>query len=176
MAALILASVVMLQGCGANDFNYGKVRNIIEGTPLRLDAEYVMLKQSEYDCGVAEDLWEAPAQFANLPGQTATARVTAKGQALKFSDDVLIGDKRYPYVQIRGDFSLYVNEITSTKSGGDEFTQIVESKIGAIVNHSCFPNPLPIMGVRKGQFTQDYAPILLFKYNNGWAIDKIVHN
>jgi len=25
--------VVILQGCGPNDFNYGKVRNIIEAAP-----------------------------------------------------------------------------------------------------------------------------------------------
>jgi len=36
------------------------------------------------------------------------ARVTSKGQGLKFSDDVMIGEKRFPYVQIRGDFSLAV--------------------------------------------------------------------
>jgi len=32
------------------------------------------------------------------------------------------------------------------------------------------------MGVRKGQFTQDYLPVLLFRYDNGWSIDRIVHN
>jgi hypothetical protein len=173
---VILAALLALQGCGPNDFNYGKVRNIIEGSPLRLDAEYVWLTQAQYDCGVQEDLWVTPTQPIGLPGQTATARVTAKGQQLKFSDDVMLGDKRYPYVQIRGDFSLYVNEITNDKAGKDEFTRFVETKLAAIVNHSCFPNPLPIMGVRKGQFTQDYSPILEFRYNNGWAIEKVVHN
>jgi hypothetical protein len=32
-----------------------------------------------------------------------------------------------------------------------------------------------MMGVRKGNFTQDYPPVLFFRYNNGWYIDKIVH-
>ena len=73
-------------------------------------------------------------------------------------------------------FSLVVNEITNDKVGPEEFTRLVETKVAAIINHSCFPNPLPIMGVRKGQFTQDYSPILLFRYRDGWSIEKVVHN
>jgi hypothetical protein len=171
------AVLIILQGCGGpNDFNYGKVRNIIEGSPLRLDAEYVWLTAAQYECGVQEDLWQAPTGYSGLPGQIGTARVTRKGNDLKFSDDVTLGEKRYPYVQIRGDFSVAVNEITNDKAGPEEFTRLVETKVGAIINHSCFPNPLPIMGVRKGQFTQDFSPILMFRYRDGWSIDKVVHN
>jgi hypothetical protein len=39
----------------------------------------------------------------------------------------------------------------------------------------CFPNPLPIMGLRKGQFTEDYLPVLQFRYDNGWQLEKFVH-
>jgi len=167
--------VAFLTGCGG-DFNYGKARNIIESNPVRLDAEYVILTTAQYECGIQEDLWDRPTQYQALPGQTATARVTSKGNALKFSDDVILGDRRFPYVQIRGDFSLAVNDISNDKAGPEEFTRLVETKVAAIITHSCFQTPLPIMGVRKGQFTQDYAPIFLFRYNNGWSIDKIVHN
>jgi hypothetical protein len=166
--------LAMLQSCGPNDFNYGKVRNIIEGSPMRLDAEYVMLTQGQYECGLQEELWEAPTHLI-VQGQSGTARVTQKGQDLKFSDDVMIGDKRYPYVQIRGDFNLFVNEITNDKAGPDEFTRFVETKVAVVIPHSCFPTPLPLMGVRKGQFSQDYSPILEFRYNNGWSIEKVVH-
>jgi len=169
-----LPGLAMLQSCGANDFNYGKVRNVIEGSPLRLDAEYVMLTQNQYECGLQEELWEPPVHPV-MQGQSGTARLTQKGRDLKFSDDVMLGDKRYPYVQIRGDFSLFVNEITSDKGGSDEFQRFVETKVAVVMQHTCFPNPLPLMGVKKGQFTQDYSPILEFRYNNGWTIERVVH-
>jgi len=173
--AAVVGFVLACTGCGASDFNYGKVRNIIEGNPIRLDAEYVILSQQQFDCGVAEDLWYSPNQAVGLPGQTATSRVARKGLDLKFSDDVSIGDKRFPYVQIRGDFNLFVNEIVSDKAGPEENTRLVEVKLAAVIQHSCFHDPLPLMGVHKGQFTQDYLPVLLFRYNNGWQIDKLVH-
>jgi hypothetical protein len=176
---LILTAVLGLAmacaGCGPNDFNYGKVRGIIEGSPLHLDAEYVMLTQDQFKCGIAEDLWDPPDRTINLPGQTAISHVQQKGRDLKFSDDVSIGDKRYPYVQIRGDFSMSANEIVSDKDGPEENTRLVESKLAVNIQHACFHDPLPLMGVRKGQFTQDYLPVLFFRYNNGWQIDHVAH-
>jgi hypothetical protein len=169
-----LPALAMLQSCGANDFNYGKVRNIIEGSPLRLDAEYVMLTQQQYECGLQEELWEPPLHPI-MQGQSGTARLGQKGRDLKFSDDVMLGDKRYPYVQIRGDFNLFVNEITSDRAGSDEFQRFAETKVAVVIQHTCFPTPLPLMGVKKGQFTQDYSPILEFRYNNGWTIERVVH-
>ena len=174
LSLAVLFGLAVVQSCGPNDFNYGKVRNIIESSPMRLDAEYVMLSQAQYDCGVQEDLWEAP-NPPLLPGQSGIARLTQKGRDLKFSDDVMLGEKRYPYVQIRGDFSVFVNEITSDRGGSDEFQRFVETKVGASIQHTCFPNPLPIMGVKKGQFSQDYSPVLEFRYNNGWSIERVVH-
>jgi hypothetical protein len=172
----ISAALTILSGCGPNDFNYGKVRNIIEGSPQRLDAEYVMLSAAQFECGVQEELWGPSSVPVGMAGATGTARVLPKGNQLKFSDDVMVGEKRYPYVQVRGDFSLAAIDITNDKSGGDEFSRFVDAKIGVIISHTCFKEPLQIMGVRKGQFTQDYSPVLLFKYNNGWALDSFVHN
>jgi hypothetical protein len=172
---VVLSGLAIVQSCGPNDFNYGKVRNIIESSPIRLDAEYVMLTDQQYRCGLQEDLWDPPTQPLGLAGQTGTARVTPKGQELKFSDDVMIGDKRYPYVQIRGDFNLLVNEIVSDRGGSDEFQRFVETKLAVVIQHTCFPTPLPLMGVKKGQFSQDYLPVLEFRYNNGWSIERVVH-
>jgi hypothetical protein len=170
----VLSALATVESCGPNDFNYGKVRNIIEGNPMRLDAEYVMLSQSQYECGVQNDLWDPPSPPL-LPGQSGTAHLTQMGRDLKFSDDVMLGDKRYPYVQIRGDFNLFVNEITSDRGGSDEFQRFVETKLAVVIQHTCFPTPLPLMGVRKGQFSQDYSPVLEFRYNNGWSIERVVH-
>jgi hypothetical protein len=176
-SVMVLAGLaIFLTGCGPNDFNDGKAANMIEGNTLRLDAEYAMLTGQQYDCGIEEDLWERPLQPMGLPGQIGTARLTQKGRDLKFSDDVSVGDKRYPYVQVNGDFNMKVIDIVADKDGPDQFSRLVETHVGVLIQHTCFLTALPLMGVRKGQFTQDYSPVLFFRYNNGWSIEKVVHN
>jgi hypothetical protein len=176
LALVAVAGLAMAcTGCGPNDFNYGKVHNIIEGSPMHLDAEYVTFTQDQFRCGIAEELWDPPNQAIGLPGQTAISRMEQKGRDLKFSDDVSIGDKRYPYAQIRGDFNVSVIEIVSDKDGPEENTRLVETRLAVNIQHSCFHDPLPLMGVKKGQFTQDYLPVLFFRYNNGWQIDHVAH-
>jgi len=169
---LMASAAVFLSACGTTDFNYGKVKNIIEGSPVRLDAEYVMLTQGELDCGVQNDLWDPPADS----GGHSIARLSQKARDLKFADDVSVGDMSRPYVQVRGDFNLAVLEITSDKDGPEKESKLLEAKIGVPFQHSCFPNPLPLMGVKKGNFRQDVSPLLLFRFNNGWYLDKFVHN
>jgi hypothetical protein len=172
LAAAPVALFGVLAGCGSpSDFNYGKVANILQANPVRLDAEYVMLSQPEFDCGVQNDLWEPPA----LNGSRSIARLTQKGRDLKFSDDVSVGDMRKPYVQIRGDFSLGAVDVSADHNGPEPGTKLVDAKVGAILQHACFPNPLLIMGVRKGNFTQDFPPVLLFRLRDNWLLDSIVH-
>jgi hypothetical protein len=168
-----LAGFVVLAGCGGeNDFNYGKVRGIIEGTPMRLDAEYVILSPQQVECGVQNDLWDSP---STLGRERSVAHLTDKARELKFADDVSLGELRQPYAQIRGDITLFVNEILDDKAGPEPGTKLVDARISAVIQHSCFPAPLPIMGVKKGNFTQDYPPVLFFRYNNGWQLEKFVH-
>ncbi len=138
---------------------------------MHLDAEYVILSPNQVDCGVQNDLWDAPFDA----GGRHTARLKDKGRELKFADDVSIGDMKEPYVQVRGDFTLVPLDIQSDREGPEKESKIVDVKLGVPINHSCFSQPLPMMGVRKGNFTQNYPPQLLFKYNNGWYIDKLVH-
>jgi hypothetical protein len=169
--ALAVAAAV-LAGCGSpSDWSQGKAAAVLQGSPVKLDAEYVMLAENEFDCGVQNDLWEAPASS----GSRSTARLTQKGRDLKFSDDVSIGDMRKPYVQIRGDFSLGAVDVSADKDGPEAGTKLVDAKVGAVVQHSCFPNPLQIMGVKKGNFTQDAPPTLLFRLNGNWELEKFVH-
>lgn len=172
LAAALTGFAVLSTGCGPSDFNYGKVKNIIEGSPIKIDAEYVMLTQDQMTCGVQEELWDPPVASS---GHRSIARLTQKGRDLKFSDDVSIGELRNPFVQIRGDFNLIVAEITSDRDGPQPNTRLVETKIGVAFPNTCFPQPLPIMGVRKGNFTQDYSPILFFRYNNGWQVESLQH-
>ena len=171
---VLLAGIGMfLAACGPNDFNYGKVHNLIEGTPLHLDAEYVMLTGSQVDCGVDGDLWDAPMETGARGHQIA--RLKQAGRDLKFSDDVSIGDMNRPYIQIRGDLNLAVKDITSDKEGPEPNTRLVIASIGIPVQHKCFGDPLPLLGVKKGNFTQDVSPVLLFRYTNSWAMEQIVH-
>lgn len=171
-ATIVLAIwVAALEGCNSNEYSWGKVSGILQSSPVKLDAEYVMLSQGQFDCGVQNDLWEP----ASSNGARSTARLLQKGRDLKFSDDVSLGDLRFPYVQIRGDFSLGAVAVSADHDGPEVGTKLVEAKVGAIVSHSCFPNPLQIMGVRKGAFTQDAPPMLLFHLSDNWQFDHFVH-
>lgn len=170
-AALAIAST----GCGQGDFNWGKVQHLIEGNPVHVDAEYVMLNMDQFNCGVQEDLWDQPPPLKGLPGEHAVAHLTDKARALRFSDDVMLGDMRYPYVQMRGDFNLLALDIKSDRDGPEPNTRLVDVKLGIKVDDTCFPSPLVMLGVHKGNFTQDYNPILLFRYDNGWQLERIMH-
>lgn len=163
---------ILLTGCGENDFNYGKVHNLIEGAPVHLDAEYVILTPGQVDCGVEADLWDAPFETQH---DHFVAHLKQAARDLKFSDDVSIGDMGRPYAQVRGDFSLAAVDIQSDKDGPEPNTRLVTSRIGVRISHKCFGDSLPMMGVHKGNFTQDYQPVLLFRFNNGWTLDSIVH-
>ena len=168
---LIAISFALLAGCGSGDFNYGKVTGIIGGAPLQIDAEYVMLTPQLLDCGAQNDLWDPPQDA----GGRTVARLTDKGRNLKFADDVSVGDMKLPYVQVRGEFTLVPIDVLSDRDGPEQQSKLVDVKLGVPISHSCFPQPLPLMGVRKGNFSQDHPPVLLFKFNNGWYLDKIVH-
>jgi hypothetical protein len=175
VAALIAGLALISAGCGEGDFNYGKIGHLIQNSPMRLDAEYVMLSGGQLDCGVQEDLWEKPPELKGIPGERSTARLTDKGRNLKFSDDVNIGDMRQPYVQVRGDFNLQAIDIQSEHDGPEPGTKLVDVKLGVKIDHSCFGGPLIMLGVRKGNFSEDYSPVLKFRFNNGWEFDKFVH-
>ncbi|HUA82891.1 MAG TPA: hypothetical protein VMB85_03465 [Bryobacteraceae bacterium] len=170
---IIVGFGVFLASCGQNDFNYGKVHNIMEGTPVNLDGEYVTLTPQLVDCGVEYDLWEAP--FDTGSREHKVARLKQAGRDLKFGDDVSIGDMGRPYVQIRGEFNLNALDITSDKDGPEPNTRLVTAKVGVTINHRCFPEPLLLEGVRHGNFVQDQWPVFLFRFNNGWTMDRIVH-
>ena len=60
---------------------------------------------------------------------------------------------------------------------GPHGAKLVNGKVGAVIMHSCFGGvPLPIMGVRKGQFLPD-APVQLryVQDGNDWRFDRILH-
>ena len=169
--SVVLVSSMTSVGCGneASD----KTRAMVEAAPVRVEAEQVVLTAGEVDCGSRADLWGP----ASAPNQGRSfCPLTPAGRALKFDDDVVVTDPgyRFSYVQVRGTFPLSVLEIVNTKDEGEN-TKLVELRVGIKVDNACFPNPLPIMGSRKGQFTQDYPPLMLFRLDGAWQMEKFVH-
>ena len=171
MLGIVLLSSTMNLGCTrASD----DPRGMIEAVPVRVDAEQVMLTSGEVDCGVRAELWGPPTE----PNQgRSLCPLLPGGRALQFEDDVVYTEpgQQSAYIQIRGKFPLAVIEIVSAKDGPDINTKLVESRVGVRVGNSCFPNPLPIMGARKGQFNQVEPPVMLFRLDRDWQMEKFVH-
>jgi hypothetical protein len=165
--------LVLLSGCGSNEFNGDKVKSTLEAAPVNLDGEQVSLTQSQVECGVNEELWERPTQVSQ---ERTTARLTQKGRDLKFNDDVVTVDSNYhsAYVQVRGQFSLQVDDVPAIRD--DQGTKIADTKSGVKIQHACFQNPLPLMGVKHGNFNADTPVTFSFHLgDNGWQMDKLVH-
>ena len=171
--AVSLGAFFICAGCGSHDFNEEKLKSVLESKPVNLDGEQVSLSQWQLDCGVQNDLWEAPTQVS--PG--SSAKLTDKGRALKFSDDIRIEPNyRQPFAQVRGEFPLQVDTIGTIRDGADAGTKVADVKASVRINHTCFQTPLPIMGVKKGNFREDVPPVFeLGLHDDGWRVEKLVH-
>ena len=168
----IVLAACALAGCGSSGFDQSKVKALIEEQPVKLESEQVALTQGIVDCGVQNELWEAPTQVST---DRSVAKLTDKGRALKFSDDVSIGDAPQPYVQVRGDLPLQVDDVPSI-TDVDANTKRADVKAGVKIDQACFPGPLPIMGVKKGNFNASVPPAFRFTFDgSSWHLDRLVH-
>ena len=166
----VLLACLTLAGCGGGGFD---PNGVLESRPVRLDREQVVLNPEQVDCGAREDLWNV----APLGGGREVARLTPKGRDLQFSDDVQIGDPvvGVPYVQIHGSFALQVIH-TGSVHDEDEWTKLMDAKVGVKIDHSCFQaNPPLLMGIRHGQFDQSVNPVFRFKLDGEWLPDRVIH-
>jgi len=173
--ALATGLCLISTGCGLGDFNEGRCRISIEANPVKLDGEQVMLTSTQIDCGFRNDLWDQPTYDEN---QRGVARLAAAGRALHFDDDVQINEPGYgrPYAQIRGEFPLQVLEIVKIREGEDTSVKLIEVKLGIMVQHTCFPQPIPLMGVKKGRFNTDMNPIVRLKQDGmSWTVERLMH-
>jgi hypothetical protein len=161
--------LVLLTGCSNGEFGEEQVRQILTGTPKSLDGEQVMLTLEQVNCGEREDLWNLETQ-----GETSLGRLTPKGQALGFADDIRIGEQRFPYTQLRGQFPLQVLQMNSIRDEGAK-VKIVDVKVGVTINHLCFNQAPVLMGVKKGQFSQDVLPRFQLALNSDWEYDRLLH-
>lgn len=170
ISAGILASLT-LAGCGGGEFD---PTGILEGHPVNLDGEQVILDQGQVECGAHEDLWS----LSSSGDGRGIARLTAKGRELNFSDDVQIGDPALlglPYAQIHGALPVRVLRMGSAKDE-DEWTKLVDARVAVTIDHVCFQaNPVILLGVRHGQFDASTNPVFRFKRDGEWAVDKAVH-
>jgi len=173
---LCLAIVSICCKPSADYFDEDIARGAIEGRPMNLEGEQVTLNEPLIQCGVQAELWDPPA--APSPDHS-TAHLSAKGRELKFNDDVIVRDPgaRQPYVQVRGNFQLQIESISAIKDGEDKFARLVEAKVGVKVDNPCFPRPLPLMGVKHGNFSADTPVVFHVRLDEsgGWHADKIVH-
>jgi hypothetical protein len=170
----VAALCAVLAGCGSSGFNDAAMKALAERNPIQLDSEQVSLTEGQVNCGVANDLWyEAPGD-----GGRAIYRLTEKGRDLKFSDNVYARDPDFPfpYTQLRGKFNLSLTRVVSVQDGSEQGTKLVQAALGVKIPHSCFADPLLIMGIAKGRFTTNLAPTLLYENDNDvWSAVKLVH-
>ena len=171
-----LAFAIALLGCKpSSDFNEDVATGAIQSRPMTLEGEQAILNDPQTQCGVQSELWDPP---NSLSPDHASAHLTSKARDLKFNDDVIVKDPniRAAYVQIRGNFPLQVQSITAIKNGEDQSTKLVEAKVGVRIDNACFPDVLPLMGVRHGNFSPD-APVVFHLHfdDSGWHVDKLVH-
>lgn len=178
-AALSVALCLALLLCAckpSSEFNEDTARGAIEADKLKAEGEQVVLTDSQIQCGVQSELWDPP---TSLSPDHVTAKLTSKARDLKFNDDVIIKDpgSRVAYVQVRGEFPLQVDSIVKIKDGEDKNEKVVEAKASIKIDNACFPSPLPLMGVRHGNFSADSPATfhIHFDENNGWHVDKLLH-
>jgi hypothetical protein len=175
MNSLRLSAVVGLAvitvSCGNN--NGFDAKSILEAAPVSLQGEQLTLSMSDVECGAQADLWESPSQVSQ---ERSTARLSSKGRALNFSDDVTMELNSRPYIQVSGAFPLQVIEVKEIAEGSENNTKLVTARVGVKIQHACFQNPLPVMGVKRGNFQHDTAASFLLRLTKEtWKVEKIVH-
>jgi hypothetical protein len=171
----ILGLCLVSLACGnKNELDEDAAKTVLQANAVNLDGEQVTLTQMQLECGVQSELWEAPAQVSQ---DRTTARLTSKGRELNFSDDPAIESGfRQPYAQVRGAFPLVVDDVSAIRAGPADGTKLVEAKARIKIDHACFQNPLPIMGVKHGSFKEDTPVSFSFGLtDHGWGLERLVH-
>jgi len=170
LGLIVILGVLVCTGCD-RDFDDGLAMVRLNQQPVKLDGEQVVLNDSQVECGVRQELWEAPVPS----GDRRVARLLQAARDLKFFDDVMVEQSGLGSAQIRGDITLELIPPLQTKDT-EQGVKIVTGKVGAVIKHTCFASSLPIMGVRKGEFSAD-APVQVRFVQEGkdWMFDRLVH-
>ena len=175
LLSAVFGLCLALVACGnKNQFDEGVAKSILEANAVKLDGEQVTITLMQLDCGVQSELWDTPAQVSQ---DRTAARLTSKGRELNFGDDPAIEPNFHqPHAQVRGAFQLEVGEVSGIRDGETDDTKLVDAKAGIKLQHACFPNALPILGVKHGDFREDTPVSFLFRRgDDGWHLEKLVH-
>jgi hypothetical protein len=170
LGLLAMLGVLACTGCN-RDFDDGAAMTLLNQQPVKLDSEQVVLNEGQLECGVQQELWESPVPS----GDRRVARLLQAARDLKFFDDVMVEKTGIGSAQIRGDITLEIIPGFQTKDT-EQGVKIVSGHVGAIIKHACFASSLPLMGVRKGEFSAD-APVQVRFVQEGsdWKFDRLVH-
>jgi len=160
----------MLTGCAATPFDEDDAAFAVKNTPVQLSGEQVLLVDDQLACGDREDLWH----LTPLGGGREIGKLTDKGRALQFSDDVRFEPNVGATVQVSGKFSLRVSQVVSMHDEGEN-TKFLEAKTRVVVDHSCFGHSPVLLGIRHGEFTASANPRFRLRLRDEWAVSELLH-
>jgi hypothetical protein len=143
------------------------------GQPLDFQSEQVSIRPEVLNCAVDAGLFESP-QYV---GSRTVAKLTEKGRALGFTDDVSIGEPGYdlPYTQIRGTFPVEFKKVVKIRDV-EKGVKRVEAEAGVKIAHECFRDPLPLMGIHNGNIAEDSPAAFEFdQYGDDWRMMNVLH-
>jgi len=168
----LLLSGLILTGCDSGVFDEGAAQGVVEAAKIPLNGEEVLLTPDQVICGEKKGLWTVD----QIDGGGAIGRLTAAARALEFGDDVRMGEHKFsgPYVQLHGNFNVKIEKVNKmTDENAD--VKILDAKMGAVITHECFDKPLPLLGIYRGDFSEENAPRIRLRQHNGWTADQILH-
>ncbi|MEO5926301.1 MAG: hypothetical protein ABIR70_20940 [Bryobacteraceae bacterium] len=168
----VLAAALVLTACGDDVYDDGAAKATVEGAKIALSGEPVILSPDQVLCGEKQGLWD----IDQLDSGGARGRLTAAGQALKFAEDIRMGDGKYsgPYTSMLGSFSLKVLKLDKVIDEKPD-VKIVEGKMGVVIDHTCFAKPITLLGTNRGDFTEDFPPQVRLVKRGGWTVDQLLH-
>ncbi len=169
---LLITATLLLAGCAEPGFDRGVAGNILNSEQVTLNSEQVLLDGGQIDCGVNDGLWT----IADLGGGHRRGRLTYDGRELGFSDDINLDAGAEAHAQMNGTFQVRTMN-TESLDDVDAQTKLLRASVGVVIDHPCFPHPLRIMGVRRGEFRSDINPVFRFRLvaENQWDFDRLIH-
>jgi len=170
--AVVLLNGLVLTGCEEAVFDSEAAQGLIESSKLTLSGEQVLVSPDQIVCGEKKGLWIVD----QMDGYGAIARLTDAGRALHFGDDIRMGERKFkdPYTQLQGDFTVKVQKVHGL-TGEKPDEKIAEVAIGVVIDHECFAKPLALMGIDRGDFSEDVSPRIRLRQRGSWAVDQILH-
>jgi hypothetical protein len=170
----VLVAGLALTACDDDIFDELSAQQILdEAGKIQLRGEQVILTPDQVTCGEKKGLWVVDL----MDSGDYIARLTAEGRALQFGDDIRMGDRHYsgPYTQLSGALEVHVNridKITDEKPNA----KIVEAKVGVKIDHECFKeHPLPLLGIVRGNFSEDADPRFRLRQKSDWVVEQVLH-